>query len=813
MLTRVQDWLEGVFETAHMPTRRPEIGPNRESNIPGIFIIGDLAGAPVIKLAMEHGVAVIDHIASLPDARATRSDAYDVIVVGAGAAGLNAVLEAQDRGLRCLVIEKSKIASTIEDFPEGKWIYAEPDEAPPKGKLWIDGATKEDLIARWQQIVRDNKLDVRTGDGLASITRHRDNHFTLKTEKGHEHKTRRIVLATGQRGNPRCLETPGEDREQVYHRLYSPKLYKDENILVVGGGNSAVEAALTLAERNRVTLSYRGGEFYRLFKDNERKLHEAVAAGRIEVIYRSNVTEFGEKEAALKVERAGTSPAPTQTQDRRDGVGEGLAPSRDASVTEGVQGSLGDARDKLHPSSKRTHSDRMVSYDHAFVLIGSEFPAHFLKSLGIRLENEWTGSFTLSAGLTLATLAGLWIFGGQASVDAVRQMPSGVGGLLAASAFATLLLTGFRGSRWSWLGVSFLFFYALYGIKEGSNGAGREFWPFSGWAYPLFAWFERPMSFWYTVLYTAVLSIFGVQAMKRWGFDRKDKFQIRRYTSLIAFQWSFFFLIPEFLFQWAVKYQWVGERLATDPNFAENAWRSYGLALAWPLFFFTFFYDPHWVWVAWGLLLSFVILPALVLWHGKRYCTWICGCGGLAETLGDRWRHLAPKGRASLRWERMNAWVLGAALLATAVMLTRDVVTLFQRPADWGVQTYRLIADVWLVGIVPLTLYPFFGGKVWCRYWCPLAKLMEFASRFYVRFGISRFGIRANEKCIACGDCTRNCQVGIDVMNFAMKQETITNSNSSCIGCGICVTVCPMDVLTFGPPEPKPQLVQITTAG
>jgi polyferredoxin len=305
------------------------------------------------------------------------------------------------------------------------------------------------------------------------------------------------------------------------------------------------------------------------------------------------------------------------------------------------------------------------------------------------------------------------------------------------------------------------------------------------------------------------MTIFGWQAMKRWGWDRQDRFQIYRYASLIGFQWSFFFLIPEFLFGWAVKYQWVGESLARDPNFAQNAWRSYGLVYAWPLFFYTFFSNPHDVWIVWGVLLSFVILPVLVLLHGKRYCSWICGCGGLAETLGDRWRHLAPKGEQALRWERMNAWVLGLAVLVTFLMLGQDTVRAFREPAGWGIKYYRLVVDTWLVGILPVALYPFLGGKVWCRYWCPLAKLMELWAAWYTRLRWHRFAIRANDKCIACGECTRNCQVGIDVMNYALTQKELNNANSSCIGCGICITVCPMEVLEFGKIESAPQLIQI----
>jgi polyferredoxin len=299
-------------------------------------------------------------------------------------------------------------------------------------------------------------------------------------------------------------------------------------------------------------------------------------------------------------------------------------------------------------------------------------------------------------------------------------------------------------------------------------------------------------------MYTALMTVFGLQALKRWGLDRKDKFQIWRYVSLLSFQWIFFFLIPEFLFQYAVKYQWVGEKLANDPVFAEQAWRSYGLIYAWPLFFYTFFYNPHQVWIVWGVLLTFVLIPIFVLFNGKRYCSWICGCGGLAETFGDRWRHLAPKGKTSIKWEWMQLAVLIFAAVVTVLVLVKDAYHAIAGTADLGIRLYRIYADVWLVGILPVTLYPFLGGKVWCRYWCPLAKLMHLESHLFAKLKIGRFKIVANDKCIGCYECSRNCQVGIDVMSYSLKQQVLDNSTNSCIGCGICVTVCPMDVLSFG---------------
>jgi thioredoxin reductase/polyferredoxin len=677
-----------------MPTPRPVLSGRFESNVRGLFVVGDLAGAPVVKLAMEQGDTVARHIAALP--RSGRNGVHDLIVIGAGAAGLSTALTAQSLGLQVLVLEKSRLAATFEDFPEGKWIYAEPEDRPARGLLWLEGATREALIERWRTTVQQSGLDVRTGLGVSAIHK-RGGDFEVAAGD-QTFRAAYVVLATGQRGNPRRLGVPGEDRPGVFHRLYSPRQNRHQDIVVVGGGNSAVEAALALADQNRVTLVHRGAGFTRVFKDNRRRLEEAVAGGRIRVLRNTTVLRFEEGACVL--------------------------------------------------------SSGPIACQQAFVLIGAEARAGFLKSLGIRLENQWTPA------------------------------------------------------RFAWLALAFAVSYTVYGVKQG---AGSEFWPFTGWGAQFFAFFHRPWSFWYTVLYTAVMTVFGLQAMKRWGLDRGDRFQVWRYASLIGFQWIFFFLIPEFLFRWAVEYQWVGARLAEDPAFAQNAWRSYGLVYAWPLFFYTFFGSPSQVWIVWGVLLSFVLIPVLVLFHGKRYCSWICGCGGLAETLGDRWRHLAPKGPASIRWERMNGWVLTAAVAITLMMLGRDAVTLFRSPADRALAWYHLVVDTWLVGIIPVAAYPFFGGKIWCRYWCPLAKMMQIFSALFTRFRLSRFAIQASEKCIACGDCTRNCQVGIDVMQFALKQEELNNLNSSCIGCGICVTVCPMEVLSFQPARHgKPSaLVQI----
>src|SRR5260370_13919504 len=240
-----------ILDSPNADSRRPVIDGNFESAVQGLYVSGDLAGAPVFKLAKATGSQGDEHVAAKRDATAAASsddpNRYDLLVIGAGASGLNAALGAKKHGLRVVVLEKSQIASTLEDFPEGKWIYAEPESMPSTGDLWLEGASKEDLLARGRQIVSEHHLEVRTDEGVRGRTRSKTGLFEVRTSRA-TYLATRVILASGQRGNARELALPGEQPGTVHHRLYSPKHYKDEEILVIGGGNHAVEAALAPAE-------------------------------------------------------------------------------------------------------------------------------------------------------------------------------------------------------------------------------------------------------------------------------------------------------------------------------------------------------------------------------------------------------------------------------------------------------------------------------------------------------------------------------------------------------------------------------------
>lgn len=297
----------------------------------------------------------------------------------------------------------------------------------------------------------------------------------------------------------------------------------------------------------------------------------------------------------------------------------------------------------------------------------------------------------------------------------------------------------------------------------------------------------RDLAGWYPALYSVVVAAFGIQAMRRWWFD---PYQRKRYASLIFFQVFFFFLLPEFILY---------------------NWRAYGLVYVWPLGLSPvtlegYTSDPSKFYFYWALLISLVGIPLLVYFKGMKYCTWICGCGGLAETLGDRWRHYSPKGEKNRRREVQIYWITVFALLST-------VLVAFGWDVSWRgfsiKKLYEYTVDLFLIAIIPVALYPFLGGKVWCRYWCPVVGFMHsFGKRVKSKFVL----LSDRKRCIACGMCNRYCEVGVEIMKRALKGEPITMENSSCIGCGMCITVCPTDVLSFRPKLYKIEQEKLETA-
>jgi len=267
----------------------PHISQEFETNIPGIFVAGELGGMGLIKNAVEQGRQTVEYFLqkSLPKSNAK----YDLIIVGAGPAGISGSLTAAKNNLKFLTLEQDSLGGTVFNFPRAKIVMTAPMDLPLWGKIKLVETSKSELLDLWKNVLDKNQITINEQEKVLEIIK-QDNMFIVKTNNDH-YTSRGIILAIGRRGSPRKLGVPGENKEKVFYRLIEPELIHDKNILVVGGGDSAVESAMLLAdERNRVTLSYRSESFSRLKPKNLERINDYIKKKKVKTIFNSNVKEI-----------------------------------------------------------------------------------------------------------------------------------------------------------------------------------------------------------------------------------------------------------------------------------------------------------------------------------------------------------------------------------------------------------------------------------------------------------------------------------------------------------------------------------------
>jgi thioredoxin reductase (NADPH) len=280
----------------------PHVNRNFETNVPGIYIAGELGGMGLIKNAVEQGRQAVENMARAISKN--HQAAYDLIIIGAGPAGISACLTAKKLGLKFILLEQDTLGGTVFTFPRQKIVMTSPMDLPLFGKVKLYQTRKSELLDLWQTVLKKNNLTIHENAKVDSIDPE-NGLFKVTTIKGDQYITAMILLAIGRRGTPRKLNVPGEMKEKVAYRLLEPEDISGKHIIVVGGGDSAVESALLLADKNHVVLSYRNEVFNRIKPLNNGALNKALAEGKIEVRLSSNLISIEDDSVLLSVGKDG----------------------------------------------------------------------------------------------------------------------------------------------------------------------------------------------------------------------------------------------------------------------------------------------------------------------------------------------------------------------------------------------------------------------------------------------------------------------------------------------------------------------------
>ncbi|MCF8337687.1 MAG: NAD(P)-binding domain-containing protein [Bacteroidales bacterium] len=316
----------------------PHIKPNFESNVQGIFIAGELGGMGLIKNAVEQGRQAVENIAEkLREEQHYEAD-YDLVIVGAGPAGIAGALNAKKNGLNFLVLDQETLGGTVYTFPRSKIVMTAPMELPLYGKVKLNETKKSELLNIWNDALNKNNISIKENSQVEAINSV-NGHFNIEIKDSERITSRKVLIAIGRRGTPRKLNVPGESKEKVSYRLLEPEDIHGKEILVVGGGDSAIESALMLSGQNNVTLSYRKDAFSRIKPKNDEKIKQAIEEEKIKVLFSTNVVSIEDDTVTIR---------------------------------EGTEGET-----------------FRIKNDQVYIFIGGELPTQFLQKAGLEIDRKF----------------------------------------------------------------------------------------------------------------------------------------------------------------------------------------------------------------------------------------------------------------------------------------------------------------------------------------------------------------------------------------------------------------------------------------
>lgn len=315
----------------------PHLNENFETNIRGIYIAGELGGMGLIKNSVEQGEQAVNYI--VKSKKIAKEGVLDLVIVGAGPAGISATLAAKKHGLSSVTLEQDSLGGTVYTFPRAKIVMTSPMNLPLYGKVKLYNTSKDELLQLWYKVINEHNLKIHENTKVEAIIPQQDDTFKVVTSSGETYFANNVLLGIGRRGSPRKLNIPGEDLTKVAYRLLEPERISGKKVIVVGGGDSAIESALLLMEDNEVILSYRKDKFSRLKPKNKEKILKAIEEETIKAIYNSNLVSIHEDSVLISIGNEGES--------------------------------------------------RQIANDLVYIFAGGELPTNFLKKAGIEITKRF----------------------------------------------------------------------------------------------------------------------------------------------------------------------------------------------------------------------------------------------------------------------------------------------------------------------------------------------------------------------------------------------------------------------------------------
>ena len=737
-------WLKSYAHWIHLQfpggevEQLPRVNEHFETNVPGVYVVGDLADVPLLKFSLDSGVKAVRHITEKSGLKTATPDAlYDIVILGAGASGMAAAREAKAQGLSFVVLEAKQRFATIKDFQRHKPIYTYPEAMTPAGALQVSAPVKEALVDELETQTED--IPVRHAE--ADRVERSDGHLAVITDAGERIEGQRVIVAIGRSGNFRSLGVPGEARPHVHHRLQDPTHYAGQDVLVIGGGDSAAEAATALAEAGaQVRLSYRREEFVRPKQENIDKVYQCASYtsgdGYLKLLMNSEATSIADDHVRIATE---------------DG-------------------------------------DTDVPADEVFAMIGREAPLDFFRRSGIELRHDW-GEVPSSIGEALSGVQ--WI-------PALNWRRIG-----AFAAFFLFMCAVYSWKDGGWLyrlasGMSLFPFSleatpgatSLWDVIATSATKPGFYYTLAYSAIVVIFGFKRIRRRKTPYVKVQTLTLMAIQVLPLFllpevllpylggnGWLPAGFLDALFPASEYAVHGREYWRAYGFILAWPLL---VYNVFTTDP-----LWWWIGIC-----FVQTFVLIPGMIYY-WGK-------GAYCGW----ICS--CGALAetLGDTHRDKmphgegWNKLNLVGQVImglaflLLFFRIGGWIWPGGWMDQSFNALMY--------GQWlGLKiNYAWTVDVVLAGMVGYGVYFWLSGRFWCRFFCPLAALMHIYHRF------SRFRILADkEKCISCNVCTSVCHQGIDVMHYAQQGEHM--DDPECVRCSACVQSCPTGVLSFGQVEPS----------